>query len=192
MAFLNAFATLRQSRRLTVIVMLLVLVTSRPGAPSTLEYEVKAAFLYNFLNFVTWPASAFAAPSDAVRVCVFGSDPFGPVLDRTMQGGTAGTHPVVVDRVRDQNAVTRCSVVFVPREAATRTEEVIGATASRPVLTVGESPEFLAKGGMINFVLEGGKVRFDVNLPAASAHGLSLSSRLLRVARTTIRAATGA
>lgn len=186
MAFLRSRHTHRSRRHLAALVALFALGAPAAEGQSSLEYQVKAAFLYNFVNFITWPASAFAAPSDALRVCVFGADPFGPVLDRTMEGGVAGTRPILVQRIRDAAAASGCDVVFVPRGAATRTDEVLRAVDGRPVLTVGESPDFLAKGGMINFVLEGGKVRFDVNVPAASARGLSLGSRLLRVARQTI------
>ena len=177
---------------IVVSIATLVCLPARTAAQQGLEYEVKAAFLYNFISFVTWPSTTFAAPSDPLRVCVVGADPFGSVLDRTMEGGSSGTHPLIVERVRDEGGLSRCAVVFVPRAADARASAVIRAVASRAVLTIGESPEFLEKGGMINFVLEGGKVRFDVNVPTAAARGLVLSSRLLRVARNTIRTSSGA
>jgi len=162
-----------------------VCVVSSGSAQPGLEYEVKAAFLYNFFSFVTWPTDALASASDPVRLCVFDPDPFGPVLDRTVAGGVAEGHPIAVQRVPDGQSLLRCSLVFVPRSAAAHVDQVIRATAKRAVLTVGESPDFLKKGGMIEFVIDGGRVRFDVNAKAAAANGLSLSSRLLRVARST-------
>jgi hypothetical protein len=147
------------------------------------EYEVKAAFLYNFVNFVTWPAAAVSKPSDALTLCVFGSDPFGSLLDRTIEGAVVGDRPLTVLRIREEDSVGRCDAVFVPAAASDRSADVLRAAADKPILTVGESPDFLAKGGMINFVLDNERVRFDIDVGAASASGLAISSRLLRVAR---------
>jgi YfiR/HmsC-like len=162
----------------------LLLLAPRLRAQHGLEYEVKAAYLYNIVNFVTWPPDAFAGPADPLHVCVVGPDPFGPLLDRAMAGGTANMRPVAVDRVADAAALTKCHLVFVT--GADRIEQVVRNSRERPVLTVGEAPDFLRRGGMIALTVDGGRVRFDVNLPAASARGLALSSRLLQVARTVV------
>ena len=151
-----------------------------------LEYEVKAAYLYNIVNFVTWPPDAVSPASNPLRVCVFGDDPFGPLLNHAMDGGTAAMRPIVVDRLADIGATTMCDLVFVPGNSTDRIDRVVRATRQRPVLTVGEAPDFLRRGGMIAFVVDGGRVRFDINLPAATTRGLMLSSRLLQVARTIV------
>lgn len=155
-------------------------------AQRALEYEVKAAYLYNIVNFVTWPPDAFASPSDPLHVCVFGPDPFGRALDTAMQSGTSNGRPVAVSRATDASALGDCELVFLAGRNTDRIDQAVRATAQRPVLMVGESPDFLQHGGMIEFVVDGGRVRFDVNLPAASARGLTLSSRLLQVARTVV------
>jgi hypothetical protein len=164
----------------------LLIAGHRLTAQRGLEYEVKAAYLYNIVNFVTWPPDAVSPQSDPLRVCVVGDDPFGPLLNRAMQGGTAAMRPIVVDRAPDANAVTMCDLVFVPGGNTDRIDRVVKAASQRPVLTVGETPEFLKRGGMIAFVVDGGRVRFDINLSAASGSGLMLSSRLLQVARTIV------
>ena len=151
-----------------------------------LEYEVKAAYLYNVVNFVTWPPDAFNGPNDPLHLCVYGMDPFGRLLDNVMQGGTANKRPVQVLRTNDAAALAPCEVIFLPGGNTDRMDQAMKATAQRPVLTVGESADFLRRGGTIAFVVDGGRVRFDVNLPAAMARGLTLSSRLLQVARTVI------
>ena len=151
-----------------------------------LEYEVKAAYLYNIVNFVTWPPDAFDNAADPLHVCVYGMDPFGRSLDNAMAGGTANMRPVQVLRVTDTAGLAPCEVVFLPGGNTDRMEQAMKATSTRPVLTVGEAPDFLRRGGMIAFVIDGGRVRFDINLSAASARGLTLSSRLLQVARTII------
>lgn len=149
-----------------------------------LEYEVKAAYLYNIVNFVTWPPDAFESPTDPVRVCIDGADPFGPLLDRSIQGTAAGQRPMQAVRVDDVDGLAKCQLIFVPGGNTERIDQAVRASAQHPILTVGESPDFLRRGGMIAFVIDGGRVRFDINQTAAAAHGLTLSSRLLQVART--------
>jgi hypothetical protein len=163
----------------------IVLITGpRLLAQRALEYEVKAAYLYNIVNFVTWPPDAFSAPADPLHVCVYGMDPFGHALDNAMQNGTSNGRPVQVLRTADTSVLPTCELVFVPGTNTDLIEQAVRVTAQRPVLTVGEAPEFLRRGGMIAFVVDAGRVRVDVNLQSATARGLTLSSRLLQVART--------
>ncbi len=176
-------------RRLAAALSLLgALLTAPPHASAQrgLEYEVKAAYLYNIVNFVTWPPDAFTSPADPLHVCVFGADPFGPLLDNAMQGGTANRRPISVLRVTDAAGLAPCELVYLSGGNSERIDQAVRILAMRPVLTVGESPDFLRRGGMIAFVVDGGRVRFDVNLPAASMRGLSMSSRLLQVARLVV------
>lgn len=157
---------------------------SRVAAQRGLEYEVKAAYLYNIINFVTWPPDAVAGPDSALHVCVYGTDPFGSLLDRALQGGAANTRPLVGTRVANVSGLAACDLVFVPAEQADWIDQVVRAVAQRPVLTIGETPDFLRRGGMIAFVVDGGRVRFDIDLGRATSRGLTISSRLLQVART--------
>lgn len=175
-------------RRLAAAALLgaLLIARHRLTAQRGLEYEVKAAYLYNIVNYVTWPPDAVSPPSEPLRVCVLGVDPFGPLLTRAMQGGTAAMRPIVVEHAADASAATKCDLVFVPGANTDRIDRVVKATSQRPVLTVGETPDFLRRGGMIAFVVDGGRVRFDINMAAATARGLMLSSRLLSVARTIV------
>ena len=149
-----------------------------------LEYEVKAAYLYNIVNFVTWPSDAFNGQADPLHVCVYGADPFGTLLDNAMANGTANKRPVQVMRVTDVAALAPCEVIFLPGGNTDRIDQAVKASATRPQLTIGESSDFLRRGGMIAFVIDGGRVRFDINLQAAMSHGLTLSSRLLQVAHS--------
>jgi hypothetical protein len=169
----------------------LSLTAFRVAAQRGLEYEVKAAYLYNIVNFVTWPPEAFGGPTDPLRVCVVGPDPFGRLIDRAMEGGTANQRPIVTTRVADGNAVSACHLVFLPGRNTDHIDQVVRASAQRPMLTVGEAPDFLRRGGMILLVVDGGRIRFDISRGAASARGLTLSSRLLQVARTVIGKGSG-
>ena len=175
-------------RRTGVLVCLLIPVgagaITHAQAPSRrLEYEVKAKFLYNFPIFIEWPAARFPQPAAPFRLCILGPDPFGAILDVTMQGAAVGTHPVVVDRLRDDGAAASCHMVFVSRLERARLVAAMKAVERKGVLVVGESRQVLERCGGIAFVLEGEFVRFDVNVPALEAQGLRASSKLLRVAR---------
>jgi hypothetical protein len=148
-----------------------------------LEYEVKAAFLYNFAQFTEWPAGSFGAPDDPFHMCVAGANGVVPAVERAVAGERVAEHRIVVDRLADNENAGRCHVLFIPRSANQRTAALV--RLGTRALLVGESPDFLDRGGMINFVIDGGRVRFDINAAAASARGLRMSSRLLRIARRT-------
>lgn len=143
-----------------------------------LEYQVKAVYLFNFTRFVEWPDSG--APAAPLTICVAATNPFGPALAETLRGEQVNGRPLEARVVVNQAA--GCDVLFVPRGVAHDT--YLRAARGRPVLTVGESPGFLAGGGMVNFVLEDGKVRFEIDANAAAGAKLRISSRLLRLART--------
>ena len=168
-------------------VLIAILAVGRPidlHAQRSLEYEVKAAFLYNFVQFVEWPAEALRA-GEPFRLCLAGENPFAGVLERTVAGEQAAGRPIAVEVLAANAAPSLCQVLFVPRSQSSRTAALLRAAGDAAVLTVGESPRFLDAGGLINFVVEGGHVRFDINADAATARDLRISSKLLRVARTT-------
>jgi len=146
------------------------------------EHQVKAAFLLNFTRFVDWPASAFESPASSLTICILGDDPFGGALDQVVEGESVNGRKVEVQRMRRTPAPKSCQVLFV-----SRSEKDIPATlaaAGPGVLTVGDRDGFLRDGGVIAFVVEDRRVRFDVSLRAAQRGSLSISSRLLNVARS--------
>jgi len=144
------------------------------------EYQVKAAYLANFAKFVEWPPGAITDDSP-IPVCVAGQDPFGPALDSAVSGESVRGHPLVVRRIGDMRDVNGCRVLFVPSNEALIESAVVSAERM-PLLTVSDAPDFLKRGGMIKFVLDSNRVRFEINLAAAKTAGLNLSSELLRVA----------
>ena len=144
------------------------------------EYQVKAAYLYNFGKFVNWPADAGA--TSEFDVCVLGTDPFGPLLDATVSDSTINGKRVIARRiVRAQDAAS-CRVVFIAASESQRLSSDLAILSKLHVLTVSDNSHFLDRGGMIQFVFEGDRVRFAVNLTAAQEAGLTLSSELLKVA----------
>jgi len=140
------------------------------------EYDVKAVYLYNFVRLVDWPVAAANAP---IRICVAGSHPIADKLAEIVRGETVEGQPLVVRTISQPDA--GCEVLFVPRR--TGENEYLRTVEGKPVLTVGESPDFIQQGGMVNFFLEGKRVRFEINPAAATRANLRISSRLLQLAR---------
>ena len=150
------------------------------------DYEVKAAYLYNFGRFVEWPAQVTTTKSGHFTVCVLGQDPFGPRLDSTLAGETIGGKSIVAKRISSPQESDDCQILFLSPAESGRAKKIFAELDKRAVLTVSDMPEFAQLGGMIQFVLEGKRVRFEVNLAATQRAGLTLSSELLKVA-TTVR-----
>jgi hypothetical protein len=143
----------------------------------SLEYQVKAVYLFNFAKFIEWPAEAPAGP---ITICIAGQNPFGDVLEETLRGEMVNGRPLTMRVIPGPEP--GCHVVFVPQGAASTT--YLRAVQGSPTLTVGETPDFITQGGIISFILEGGKVRFQIDAKAAERADLRISSHLLRLART--------
>jgi hypothetical protein len=146
------------------------------------EYQVKAAFLFNFLQFVTWPEADCAGGDGPFVIGVLGVDPFGATLDQLVSGETMQNRPVVVERYDDVRDVGRCQMLFVSSSEADRLDAIFSAIAGRRVLTVGETPGFAETRGVIALGVSENRVRFEINAGVASGENLSISSRLLRLA----------
>jgi hypothetical protein len=146
------------------------------------EYEVKATYLYNFARFVEWPVRAAAAKGDSFAICVLGQDPFGTTLDATIAGETIEGKGLLAMRISEPKQGPNCRVLFISSSEEGRLKEILTTLDKTGVLTVSDMPNFLQRGGMIQFVLDGNKVRFAVNLRPAQDAGLRLSSELLKVA----------
>jgi hypothetical protein len=145
------------------------------------EYEVKATYLYNFTKFVDWPAKVVPAKGD-FSICVLGQDPFGPVLDAIIADETVAGKSVVAKRVPTPQDAMNCHVLFISSSENARLKQILTTLGDASVLTVSDFPEFTQRGGMVQFILEGSRVRFEVNQAAAEHAGLTLSSELLKVA----------
>ena len=152
------------------------------SAPSPTEYEVKAAYLYNFGRFVEWPSSAPAVQASEFNICVLGHDPFGSVLDSTIAGEKIDGKNVVARRIAKAGEATGCRVLFISSSENKQLHEILADVGKLGVLTVSDMPQFAQQGGIVQFVLAQERVRFEINLTAAQQAGLSLSSELLKVA----------
>ncbi len=151
------------------------------GSEGLSEYEVKAAFLLNFVRFVEWPP-ANNGTNEPLALGIFGKNPFGGALDQVVNGKTINGRSLVIRRVSDETGIQSCNLIFFPVSEARRFSEAAATLASLSVLTVGESEGFAARGGMINFVVKDGRILFEVNPAAAVRARLKISSKLLQLA----------
>lgn len=155
-------------------------ITAQPKAAN--EYEIKAAFLYNFAKFVDWPPTAFADPKQPMGICVFGQDPFGHALEGSLLGKTIGDHPVLLGHAKQMADLAGCQIVFLSASETPRLREVLGRMQKLHALVVGESEGFASAGGMVQFVLDQNRVRFVINPDAVERAGLRINSKLLVLA----------
>lgn len=146
------------------------------------EYQVKAAYLYNFGRFIEWPAKGAAAKRDSFAICVLGRDPFGYVLDATVARETIDGMSVVAKRILRPQEAGDCRILFISSSEEAQLKEILAGVDKTGVLTVSDTPRFSRRGGMVEFVLQDNRVRFEVNLTAAEQAGLTLSSQLLKLA----------
>jgi hypothetical protein len=144
------------------------------------EYQIKSAYLYNFGKFVEWPASTSA--SSAFTICVLGDDPFGTTLDETLAGETVGGKSVEPKRITKVQDAGDCKVLYISSSEQRHVDQILLSLSGKNILTVSDMDNFTDHGGMIQFLWDRNKVRFEVNLNAAMKAGLMLSSELLKVA----------
>jgi hypothetical protein len=153
------------------------------GAQSSGEYDVKAAYLYNFAKFVEWPPQAFPSPDAPFAICVLGQDPFGRALDDIVQGERINGRPLVVRRLNGWDDAELCHILFVSASVQEDFDQLLGGHTFRRTLTVGDVPGFLTAGGHIGFFVEDGSVRFAIQRANVARTDLRISSKLMRVAR---------
>jgi len=149
------------------------------------EYRVKAAFLWNFAKFIQWPTNAFANEAAPFVIGVLGEDPFGDDLVKTVRDKQINTHPITVKTFRTVSDAKECHLLFISTSETNRLADIFKSLSGSPILTVGdvgETGKFTEAGGMINFVFEGNKIRFQINDDAAKAANLKISSKLLSLA----------
>jgi hypothetical protein len=151
------------------------------------EYKAKAAFLFHFAQFAEWPPETFKDPNAPLTFCIFGQDPFLGALDDTVNRKLIGIRTLRVQHLKQAQEVTQaCQILFIGTGERKRIPALVAALKEFPVLTVGETENFVREGGMIGFCLEGNKMRFEINLGAAGRAKLKISARLLALAKTVV------
>ncbi len=146
------------------------------------EYRVKAAFIFHFAQLVDWPPDTQTGTDNSLFLCTLGEDPFQGTLEETVAGKTIGNRVMRIRHLGQPQDMQACQILFLGKAQSKRIPTLVAGLHNAPVLTVGESAGFLGAGGMICFLLEENKVRFDINLNAAESANLKIGSRLLILA----------
>jgi hypothetical protein len=167
------------------IVALLALTppTSRADGDSSREYQLKAAFIFNFLPFIEWPADAFEGEKSPLIIGVVGADPFRGSLDMILKDKTVAGRPVVLKHFSDLGSVEKCQLLFVSSGEAGRMSEAHKKLDAMHILTVGDSDNFTRLKGAVRFYKEDNKIRFEVNTAALERAKLKVSAKLLKLAK---------
>ena len=150
------------------------------------EYQIKAAFLYNFAKFVEWPDDRFTDENSPMILCVIGMDPFGAILEQTMTGKTIKGRAIIINRGKAIDNLKFCHLLFVSSSERERVPQIVASLAGASVLTVADMDDFANQGGSINLIKRRNKIRFEINSNAAAQSGLKLSSYLMRLASKVI------
>lgn len=187
MAILSARPRRMFSRIVARALLVMMLVTgSLRGADPTpaiaAEYQIKAVFVFNFAQFAEWPAAAFTDAHAPIVIGVLGQDPFGSFLDDLVRDEKVGGRALIVRRCRDLGETKACHLLFVSRSDAPPVEQILATLKGQSVLTISDADAFARAGGMVQFEMESGKVRLRINVMAAKACGLTISSKILRPA----------
>ena len=165
-----------------VIAVVTATLPCRADAP-TREYQVKAAFVYNFTQFVEWPDSAFASKDSPFVVATVGADPFNGALEQAMAAKAVDDRTVTVQHFASVDSLGPCQLLFVPASQDSSAKALCDKLDGKPVLTVGESDGFLPAGGGIRFFFEDNRIRFEINPDPIATDGLKVSAKLMRLAR---------
>lgn len=166
--------------KIAALVLMAFLITSLQS-PSR-EYRIKATFLFNFTQFVEWPANTFENDNDPLVIGVMGGNPFGSFLDQLVQGEKINGRPLIVQHYTNARDIKSCHILFVNDINAEGLKEIMISMKGRHVLTASDASNFISQGGIIRFINEDNKVRFQINLDAAKKNDILISPKLLRLA----------
>lgn len=167
---------------LVLAALLLTMPTASAQRNVASEYQLKAVFLFNFAQFVDWPPRALPPGDSPLVIGVLGDDPFQGALDNTVRGEQVRHHPIVVQRYRRVEEIRVCHILFISNSEKGRLPQIFAALKDRSILTVGEDENFSRYGGIIRFYNAQNKIRFRIDVEAARAASLTISSKLLRPA----------
>jgi hypothetical protein len=154
-----------------------------PVRAQSKEYQVKAAFLFNFAQFVKWPGTSFANADAPFCIGILGDDPFGEALQEIIQGEAIDNHKLVVRHGQSFTDLQDCQMIFISKSQEDHMAQILSELDSKPILAVSEIESFAQNGGAINFYLQEGKVRFEINPSSARRGGMKVSSQLLNLGK---------
>ncbi|HXL72628.1 MAG TPA: YfiR family protein, partial [bacterium] len=149
--------------------------------PISKEYQIKAVFLFNFVQFVQWPADTFTAPDEPFCIGILGDDPFGDFMDKTIEGEKINGHPLIIRRYTAVEEVQDCQILFISSSETPKMAGILDTLKTRSILTVSDADDFIKNGGIIRFFTEDNKIHLRINLEAAKSVNLTISSEVLRL-----------
>jgi len=162
---------------LAILLLCCSISTVTASEPAAREYQVKAAFLYNFSRFVIWPGEI----EDTFNLCVVGSNPFNGLLD-TLIGKSVNNSIIIIEYHENIDTIDDCHLAYIGQSLEYDIERTMSVLRNMPILTISDIDRFTHAGGMIRFKLDNKKVRFDINIDAIDSSGLIISSKLLSLA----------
>lgn len=165
-----------------IVLLAISILFSSAQKPPAREYQVKAAFLFNFSQFTEWPASAFSSPKAPLVIGILGEDPFGNYLDELVKEEMINGRPLSIQRFQDTQEIKNCHILFIKVLKPIRQQDIINDLKGKNILTVGEDPDFIKDGGMVRFVTINNKIQFQINPEATKKENITISSKLLRLA----------
>lgn len=164
-----------------LLISLIVIITHlNHVTPIVDEYQLKAVFLYNFSNFVVWPPNTFTNEEEPFKICILGKDPFGIILDVTVESKKLESHPIVITRVEKINDTKICHILFINRLEPARLKELFAFTKNYPILTVSDSEDFITQGGMIELSISNNQMLIRLNPDAIEWVGLNATAKLMK------------
>ena len=173
---------------MALLAILLCLATPLQAETSrSVTAKIEAAFIVQFSKYVSWPAHCFSSSTAPVIIGILGRDPFGTKIDRISRSFDANGRGVEVRRLADPEKAKTCHILFISNPQSTTMESIAHILTGRPVLLVSHSKDFLVRGGMVNFVTLGRKIRFDINLANSRNSGIKISSKLLKISHQVIQ-----
>ncbi|MEO8147467.1 MAG: YfiR family protein [Bacteroidia bacterium] len=149
----------------------------------SIEYRVKAIFLFNFTRFIDWPDSSFGTKDAPLVIGIIGEDPFGAYLDETVAGEKCGTHSILIQHYTEVTEINSCHILYINLSDPAQIKTILNTLAGRSILTVNDNPDFPRWGGMVRFFTENNKLRLQINAATTKAAQLNISSKLLGVAQ---------
>ena len=173
----------RLANAILIVALCVCTAGGRAPASSPSEYEIKAAFLYNFANYIEWPTHVPADSGGTFVIGVYGDDPFQNTLDRAVSDKTINGRKIEIKHFRSSRDLKPCHILFISASEKGRTDRILNAVKDWHTLTVGETDGFARNGGIIGFFLEDKRVRFEINVKDARKAGLKVSSKLMKLAR---------
>jgi len=170
------------THRFFIVGFLICTTFSYAQKTATREYQVKAAFIFNFTQFVEWPAAAFASDQAPLVIGILGENPFGSYLEETVFGEKVNGHPLVVQYYKSVEEIKVCHILFVSLTDPQKQRQVISGLKGRSILTVSDAAGFLQEGGIIRLFTKDGKIQLQINLEASKEPNVAISSKLLKLA----------